>query len=219
MDELRLCEDCGTKLAADAKSCPTCGLNLEVQADWEERVSSELVEDSFPLPPEHARSGEVETSSRRTNPRNYGGFGSRVVAYIIDSIVTTAVVYGVLIAAVIVLGVVGDFDMDEFFMDMGNGAMPVGVLLGFYGLSIGIPWIYFAMMESSGMQATLGKKLVNLKVTNLSGERITFGRASGRYFGKILSSMTMGIGFLMVAFTAKKQGLHDIVASTLVLKG
>jgi uncharacterized RDD family membrane protein YckC len=73
-------------------------------------------------------------------------------------------------------------------------------------------------MESSSWQATLGKKILGLRVTDLAGNRITFARASGRFFGKILSGMILGIGFLMAGFTARKQALHDILAGCLVLR-
>ena len=73
-------------------------------------------------------------------------------------------------------------------------------------------------MESSEYQATLGKMLLGLKVTDLKGRRISFLRATGRHFGKILSGLILGIGFFMIAFTKKKQGLHDIITECLVLK-
>jgi uncharacterized RDD family membrane protein YckC len=85
-------------------------------------------------------------------------------------------------------------------------------------LALMLGWIYYASMESSSWQATLGKKILGLKVTDLSGNRITFARASGRFFGKILSGMILGIGFLMAGFTARKQALHDILAGCLVLR-
>lgn len=81
-----------------------------------------------------------------------------------------------------------------------------------------ISWLYFALMESSSHQGTLGKKLLGIKVTDMDGGRIGFGRATGRYFGKILSGMILMIGFLMAAFTEKKQALHDMLAGTLVVK-
>ena len=68
------------------------------------------------------------------------------------------------------------------------------------------------------MQGTLGKKALGMIVTDLDGGRIGFGRATGRYFAKILSALILGIGFIMVAFTQRKQGLHDLIASTLVYK-
>jgi uncharacterized RDD family membrane protein YckC len=74
-------------------------------------------------------------------------------------------------------------------------------------------------MESSAKQATVGKMALGIIVTDLEGRRLGFGRATGRYFAKILSALILGIGFLMAAFTERKQGLHDMVASTLVVKG
>jgi uncharacterized RDD family membrane protein YckC len=78
-------------------------------------------------------------------------------------------------------------------------------------------WLYFALMESSSKQGTLGKMALSIVVTDVNGNRITFGRATGRYFGKILSGLILYIGYIMVAFTEKKQGLHDMIAGTLVV--
>jgi uncharacterized RDD family membrane protein YckC len=74
-------------------------------------------------------------------------------------------------------------------------------------------WLYWAAMESSPWQATLGKRMLGLAVTDLEGRRVSFVRASGRYFGKIVF-----VGFIMVAFTAKKQALHDMIAGCLVVR-
>ena len=84
-------------------------------------------------------------------------------------------------------------------------------------MSIVIGWLYFALMESSTKQATVGKMVLGIVVTDLDGNRISFIKATGRHFGKILSVLTLGIGFLMIAFTEKRQGLHDRLAGTLVL--
>jgi uncharacterized RDD family membrane protein YckC len=78
------------------------------------------------------------------------------------------------------------------------------------------PWLYFALQESSERQATLGKMALKIYVTDLQGRRISFGQATGRYFGKILSTLILGIGYMMAGFTAQKQALHDMMASTLV---
>jgi len=85
-------------------------------------------------------------------------------------------------------------------------------------VSLVIGWIYSAGLESSVKQATLGKMALGMRVTDLAGRRISFGRATGRHFAKILSVLILGIGFLMVAFSEKKQGLHDKVAETLVMR-
>ena len=85
-------------------------------------------------------------------------------------------------------------------------------------LAIVIRWLYDATMESSSRQATLGKLICKLRVTDEAGKRINFGRATGRHFAKILNALTACIGFLMVAWTRRKQGLHDLLAKTLVVR-
>jgi uncharacterized RDD family membrane protein YckC len=79
-------------------------------------------------------------------------------------------------------------------------------------------WLYEAFMESSSYQATLGKMIFGMKVTDLNGNRISFERATGRHFAKWLSAMIFCIGYIMVGFTERKQGLHDLLAGTLVLR-
>ncbi len=79
-------------------------------------------------------------------------------------------------------------------------------------------WLYEAFMESSSYQATLGKMIFGMKVTDLDGKRISFERATGRHFAKWLSTMILFIGYIMVGFTERKQGLHDLLAGTLVLR-
>lgn len=79
-------------------------------------------------------------------------------------------------------------------------------------------WLYAAVLESSKYQATFGKMAMGLKVTDMNGEKLNFGRATGRYFSKLLSYVTMMIGFVLAGLTEKKQALHDIVAQTLVVE-
>jgi len=79
-------------------------------------------------------------------------------------------------------------------------------------------WLYFAIMESSSSQATVGKIALGLIVTDINGKRISFGQASGRYFGKLLSGLFFYAGFIMAGMTAKKQALHDMMADCLVVK-
>ncbi|MDD3653605.1 MAG: RDD family protein [Desulfotomaculaceae bacterium] len=99
-----------------------------------------------------------------------------------------------------------------------------GYLIGFLlGYEIGnvtgfvIGWLYFALMESSSSQGTLGKMAIGIKVTDLNGNKPTFGRATVRYFGKIISSLIIMLGYVMAGFTKKKQALHDIMAGCLVV--
>jgi uncharacterized RDD family membrane protein YckC len=143
----------------------------------------------------------------------HGGFWRRVLAYIIDTIILSIVggmISGSLLGSAAGLGAItGGVDETTMF---------TGAMLGVQGISFVINWLYFALLESSSMQGTLGKKALGMIVTDLDGNRIGFGRATGRYFAKFLSAIILLIGFVMVAFTQRKQGLHDIIASTLVYK-
>jgi uncharacterized RDD family membrane protein YckC len=134
----------------------------------------------------------------------YAGFWKRFAACLLDAIVTTVggFVIGFIIGFILVAGGTNDTKVLE----------AVGNLLG-----ILISWLYYTVMESSSTQGTLGKMALGIKVTDLAGNRISFGRATGRYFSKILSAFLLMIGFIMIAFTEKKQGLHDMIAGCLVV--
>lgn len=142
----------------------------------------------------------------------YGGFWRRFFAYFIDSIILNI--------AGLIVGALGGGVLGILMVGAGNGPDDIGsaasVLGG--GISLIFGWLYFALLESSSWQGTVGKKALGLCVTDLDGGRISFGRATGRYFAKFISAIIFGIGFLMVAFTDRKQGLHDMIASTLVYK-
>ncbi len=144
---------------------------------------------------------EPAVSFDAAGERRPAGFWKRVLALLIDTLVLipVSVVMGVVLGMLIALGGVGGLEL-------------VSNLLG---LVIG--WLYFALMESSAGQGTIGKRVVGIVVTDLNGDRIGFGRATGRYFGKILSYITLLVGFLMAGFTQRKQALHDMLTSTLVL--
>jgi uncharacterized RDD family membrane protein YckC len=133
----------------------------------------------------------------------YANFGQRLLAWLIDYLVNLGIgfVVGLVIGVIFAAAKAGD---------------TAGLVAGLIGWVIS--WLYYALQESSAAQATLGKRALSLTVTDMQGNRISFGRATGRFFVKLLSGLTLGIGFLMVAFTERRQGLHDMVASTLVLK-
>lgn len=90
--------------------------------------------------------------------------------------------------------------------------------LGFSLFLIVARWLYFALLESSRWQATVGKKAMGIKVTGMDGGRIGFGRATGRYFAKFISALILLIGFMMAGWTERKQALHDMIAGTLVVR-
>ena len=140
----------------------------------------------------------------------YAGFWLRFAAYLIDTIILGLV----FVPVGVVLGLMQAASVDSQSPDLMpgiNGLVNVGSILA--------GWLYSSLLESSSWQGTVGKKVVGLRVTDLDGNRISFGKATGRYFGKILSSMICLVGFIMAAFTEKRQALHDQLAGTLVLSG
>jgi uncharacterized RDD family membrane protein YckC len=151
----------------------------------------------------------------------YAGFWLRLVAYIIDSVVVTFGIGVLFFAGVAIVGAGFFHNVDADLNGADNVVAGLGVLailtLLFLGLVGG--WIYYAWFESSEHQGTLGKMALGLIVTDMQGRRITFARASGRYFSKIVTGLIpLFIGYIMAGFTARKQALHDMMASCLVLR-
>jgi uncharacterized RDD family membrane protein YckC len=158
----------------------------------------------------------------------YAGFWLRFVAYFIDGfIIGIPITIVFMILGGIFAGfaaasggfphTTGDSDPSQTFAPaMGIGFALIELVI--WAAFMVLTWFYFAKLESGPHQATYGKRALGLKVTNLSGEPIGFGQASGRFFGKIVSGMTFYIGFIMAGFTQRKQALHDLIAGTLVVK-
>ena len=126
----------------------------------------------------------------------YAGFWIRLLAYILDAIVLGAITYPLI----------------RVLSSMGIGDSSSNIL------SIAISWMYFVVFESSEWMASPGKKVLGLIVTDEQGMKISIGRATRRYLAKIVSGLILGIGFIMIAFTVRKQGLHDKIFHTLVLR-
>jgi uncharacterized RDD family membrane protein YckC len=141
----------------------------------------------------------------------YGGFWRRLLAYLIDGVVLGTV--GGALQAAVALIVQGSSAVPQNGGVVPTAASGVWSVIFFVGT-----WLYFAFMESSPYQATLGKMALGMKVTDVEGNRISFARATGRWFAKILSALILYIGFIMIAFHPRKRGLHDIIAGTLVYK-
>jgi uncharacterized RDD family membrane protein YckC len=140
----------------------------------------------------------------------YAGFWRRFAASFIDGIILN--VAGWIISLVFLPFLLpGMFSADLLSLSF-LAMIPAYIVL------VAIDWLYYALLESSKYQATLGKMALGIIVTDMDGKRVSFGRATGRYFGKIISVFILFIGFLMIAFTGKKQGLHDMIADTLVVK-
>lgn len=202
------CSKCGANVAEGIAFCSACGQPVGGVAVPSAGVQPPA--SGWPAPPPGtyvaARGGVA-----------YAGFWLRFVALIIDAIV---------------LGIVGAIITLPFAASMGMHAfmrgrppmtpeewMPVFAnLWRIILIRIVLQWLYYALLESSAWQGTLGKKALGLEVTDLAGRRIGFGQASGRYFGKIISALILFIGFAMAGFTEKKQALHDLMAGCLVIR-
>ncbi|MGN1402124.1 MAG: RDD family protein [Bacillus sp. (in: firmicutes)] len=137
----------------------------------------------------------------------YAGFWPRLAAYLIDTVV---IVLGFILLLLL-------FSPFLFFDDSSIFAILMPLFL--WGISILASGAYIVLMTSSKHQATLGKKMMGLIVTDENGNRLDFSKSALRFIiSYILSSFTSGLIYLVVAFTDKKKGIHDMVANTVVVR-
>jgi len=197
------CPKCGKETDASGKFCQWCGADIE-------SVPAKVV-----AVPEEETTPAVGV---------YAGLGRRFIAFIIDVIL-------ILIFDLVVTSVLGLFrglqnlyfylfehTPVETLTPEGTMVALVSSIIAAYGiLFVVIPWLYYAGFESSRSQATPGKVLMRSQVTDLEGNRVSFARATLRFFGKFISLLIIFIGFIMIGLTKKKQGLHDKIAGCLVL--
>lgn len=156
----------------------------------------------------------MEPPRRTAVPLVYAGFWLRFLAMIVDAIIFAPVIIIVALVTALLVPGIAPHRIDR-------PAIVAFIVAGYAGLAVAAAvgtWLYFTLMESSRYQATLGKMVLGLQVTDLDGNRITLARANGRYFGKVLSKMILYLGFIMAAFTDKKQALHDVIAGCLVVR-
>jgi uncharacterized RDD family membrane protein YckC len=145
------------------------------------------------------------SAAGRVAPVVYGGFWRRFVAALLDTILlyfpaaTVRVVLG--------LSATGMFDPE-------TASSWVATTFEFV-----LDFIYATAFQCSPARATLGMQLMDLHVTDLNGDRISFARATGRYFATLLSIVTFGVGYLLQLFTSRRQTLHDLLAGTVVVRG
>jgi uncharacterized RDD family membrane protein YckC len=137
--------------------------------------------------------------------QHFAGFWLRLAAYLID-LTLIYIVTGVLAIGVVLMGP-REINIVAVFWGFVNFALA----------SAALSWAYFALFESSPMQGTVGKYAVGIYVTDKYGDPIAFWRATARYWLKLLSNWTLGVGWIIAAFTPRKQALHDLLAGTLVL--
>lgn len=154
-------------------------------------------------------------------PIQYAGFWWRFLAHLIDNILISFVA-GIFIFPIMGIFGLSMYSMMESGMEVEESPVFWGSIISMYAaiffISLVINWLYYAILESSKTQGTVGKLLLKIKVTDYNYERISFGRATGRFLGKYVSGFILMIGYIMAGFTEKKQALHDLMASCYVTK-
>jgi len=143
----------------------------------------------------------------------YAGFWRRFWALVIDTIILSLVLAAVAVPVMLWSGI----SLDSDVTDLTEWSDRAGAIA--YAADLLLWLLYYALMESSPLQATLGKMALSIRVTDLAGQRISFLRAIGRNLAKIISGAILLIGYIMAAFTERKQALHDIIAQCLVVRG
>ncbi|HKW33239.1 MAG TPA: RDD family protein [Candidatus Acidoferrum sp.] len=194
------CSKCGALMADSAMFCAACGQAFSTAAAMVRPMNAQAI--AVP---------HVE----------YGGFWLRFLAYLIDGAV---IVLGVCVLAIPLFFLTGlgaslsEIHPEEDWNENGVWVL-IAVLFLFGAASLVVTWLYHALMESSEWQATVGKKALGLVVTDMDGRRVSFWRATGRHFAKIVTNMVPAfIGYIMAGFTDRKQALHDMIAGCLILQ-
>jgi uncharacterized RDD family membrane protein YckC len=152
-------------------------------------------------------------AARPASAPAYAGFWIRLLAYFIDQMITSAA------ASIVIVPIAGAVGLGALSR---NRELLLGLLASYVAIALLAmvgQFLYHALFESSNWQATPGKRILGLKVTDCACLRISFGRAAGRYAGKILSGLILGLGYVMAGIDPRKQALHDKLAGTLVLRG
>ena len=188
------CSKCGALMANGAAFCSACGQAFAVAA----------------------------TPTAAAPGVQFGGFWLRFAAYLIDCVV---ILFGAIVISIPLIFLTGlgsllsRIQIEEGQLNDAGGFVIFGLFLLFGVVSLAVTWLYHALMESSEWQATVGKRAVGIIVTDMEGRRVSFARATGRHFAKIVSNLVpLEIAYIMAGFTEKKQALHDMLADCLVLR-
>jgi len=155
-----------------------------------------------------------DSETRFTVLVRYAGFWRRIAAALIDGLLVIIASYAITVLCLILALVIG------FWVAEGEVGLVLSMIPGlFFGwlLALLFAWIYYAALESSPKQATVGKMALGMVVTDVEGQRISFLQATGRLLGKIVSALILCVWFIMISFTDRKQGLHDMMAGCLVV--
>jgi len=206
-------------MADGAAFCSNCGQTFAVAAAV---ARAPMMSSSVAAPLVGGMAAVPAYAGYAAVPRvEYAGFWLRFLALLIDNAVMGIGFVLILIPLIFLTGLGGfisEIHPDEDMNDVGI-FMLIGLLFLAATVSLLLTWLYHALMESSEWQATLGKRVLGLVVTDMAGRRVSFGRATGRHFAKIITNMVPAfIGYIMAGFTERKQALHDMIAGCLVLR-
>ena len=206
-----ICPNCGRDNPANAYYCQTCATPLMPAVQPPPAPGY-----GYPPPQPQA------VYPAGYEPSHYASIGRRFLAALIDGIIL-GIPIGIIssvLSAMMAVRVIHRSSRDTSF-NPGLAADTIGTFFAGFGMimiiSFLLTWAYFALMESSGWQGTVGKKVMGIQVTDLNGGRISVGRATARLAVKAFLSGWFLIGYIMAFFTRRKQALHDLIAGTLVL--
>lgn len=213
------CNACGAKTAEGKPFCSSCGAPLVGFSVGRAATQSPA--------PDFLPAASSAVSLAVASAEQYAGFWLRAPAAIIDLIILAIP----LALAVSYLSVaMGSW---RAFLSLHPGQSPAEIVAAFghtylfaiLFFFIVTGWLYFALFESSSWQGTLGKKFIGLSVADLQGNRVTFARASGRFFaGRFLAhvpfigSLYSAVDCICAGLTSRKQALHDMLSGCLVLR-
>ncbi|SNS21227.1 Uncharacterized membrane protein YckC, RDD family [Anaerovirgula multivorans] len=195
------CRNCGKKVNENSNLCSRCGFDPLEESHYCQECGDATKENQKVC---------VTCGFELHNklPVEYAGFFRRLAAMLLDVIFSVMIYWIYSIILPIVFMIIGIYTAE--FSDIYR--------FTFFVPSIPFLWLYFALTESSQKQATLGKRALGIIVVDTNMNRISFGAASSRFFGKFLSNLIFGIGYIMAAFTEHNQTLHDKLAKCYVVK-
>ena len=185
------CPSCGKEVSKDNRFCPNCGAKLDDLLVLENSKETENANNEIDI--------DID------NKELYASAFRRMGAYLIDIFIFYIFIF-ILSFMLFSLGV---FNENDLTVETSHKLDFIGIL---------IAWLYFDLQESSTRQATLGQRLLKLKVVDYNFQKISFLRATGRHFAMFLSILPLFLGLVPIFFTKRRQTLHDMIAGTLVIK-
>jgi uncharacterized RDD family membrane protein YckC len=205
------CPICGTEAASASSFCFKCGGKLPVAVEGAALAGEAVAGQAVPAKP-MAWNEPVPVA---TSDAPYAGFFVRLLAFVIDGVVVGLLGYCIALLGVWIVYNAENGGALATYADFLSEMTLTIVCISLSAISC---LLYFAIFEKSSAQATLGKRIMRIKVVGLNGERIGFGRALARTVAKAISFATAGFGFFMAGFTGRKQALHDKLAGCLVVR-